>query len=833
MKSNIFNMVKMDSVKGSTFNLSHKVKTSFDIGELVPTCIMEVLPGDDFKINVETLTRMAPLIAPVMHNLKINTHFFFVPNRLLWPEWEEWITGGSAVAPPTATFDDGILQSDLASHLDIREQDNQNQSVMPIAAYCLIYDEYYRAQHIQTSEKFIELVAGNGGANDAYTNSVYAGGPCFHRAWSHDYFTSALPTPQLGNAVELPLLSNDNVDVTFKASQSKGSLIRDATDDSLTTGAGQSLLSNTSGEMETTADGPVFLDPNGTLEVDITGEVTNINNLREAFALQRWLEKEMRAGTRYVEHNMAFFGVRSSDQRVNRPEYIGGASQNMVISEVLSTADVGLNLVGEMSGHGISAGAGTVFKYKSEEHGFIIGITSVLPEADYYQGIDKMFTRSDRFDYANPMFANLGEQETLQKELYVEITQSQATIDTVFGYVPRFAEYKFINNKVHGEFTASLEYWHFGRKFTSAPLLNGTFIECVTDKRQFASVTGNNTIYAIIVNNIYAYRKLPKYGIPSIVGQLCESPYTVTSKKPKWIGGKWTQTFPVDCGKCPICRITKVRQWSFRLMKEESKSFSSYFITLTYENWSVPITENGFMTLDHGYITKKGHRSDDIIRFIKKLRKADNKKWKSEGNFIYNKKKIIYYLAAEYGSKTKRPHYHLILLNLYDKESLYHAWKKKAPNGKKCSMGNIHIDQVNGNTIAYTLKYLDKTTGIPKFKNDDRLKEFSRMSNNIGEEYLTEAMINYHKSDLSRCYITSDHYKVKMPKYYADKIYNDAELKKMSKLVGEHHENEEIKLKDRVVKIYKGRMSVEQYKAAQQLHRHSISEKSKRGRNKI
>lgn len=475
---------------------------------------METLPGDNFKINVETMTRMAPMITPVMHNIKIDTHFFFVPNRLLWPEWEDWITGNTAVAPPTSTFIGTIEDTDLGNYLGYRTNDNLQQSVLPIAAYCLIYDEFYRAEHIQTSEKFIECVAGTG--NATYNSSSYARGGLFHRAWAHDRYTGCLPSPQVGNAVDLPLLSQDDALVTLSGTDAAGIFLKSS--DGTGADTAEDVTKDSLGRATSATDGTLYYDPQGTLEVNIAGDVTDINTLREAFALQRWLEKEMRAGTRYIEWTLAMFGQKSSDTRYHRPTYIGGASQNMVISEVLTTANSTGNPVGNMQGHGISAGAGKVFNFHAEEHGFIIGITSALPETGYYQGVDKMFTREDRYDYGNPMFAMLGEQPIYQKELYIETADTSSTYDTIFGYLPVFAHYKSQPNKVSGEFTSSLEYWHMDRKFTTDPALNGTFIECVHDKRNFASITGDNTIYALIANNIYAYRKLPKYGIPSIVG---------------------------------------------------------------------------------------------------------------------------------------------------------------------------------------------------------------------------------------------------------------------------------------------------------------------------
>jgi hypothetical protein len=513
----MFNKVFMPKVKGSNFNLSHKRKTSFDIGELVPTCVMEVLPGDSFDINVEVLSRMAPMITPIMHNLDVYQHWFFVPNRITWPEWEDFITGQSSVSPPVVRSA-GIATTDMGYHLGYRSSENLYHSAFPIAAMAMIYDEYYRPQYINTTEEFTELNAGTN--NASYSSKLTAS--CYKRAWQHDYFTAALPTPQRTSAVEIPILSQTEIPVTPNwlgtpdASAIGGNTeVRFQSTGALA--ASKDLQSDANSEL---SDGvnDLSIDPNGSLEVVFDGLIPDINDLREALALQRWLEKEMRAGSRYIEHNMAFFGVSSSNKSLQRPEYIGGSKQPMVISEVLTTGSATGDPVGNMAGHGISAGAGKKFKYTAEEHGYIIGITSVLPESGYYNGVHKGFWREDRYEFGNPMFAMLGEQAIEQKEIYFGSSDNQATADTVFGYVPRFAEYKTMYNTVAGEFADTLEYWHMDRKFTSAPVLNTAFIECDTDGRTFASITGSNQIYALICNNVFAYRKLPKFGIPSIVG---------------------------------------------------------------------------------------------------------------------------------------------------------------------------------------------------------------------------------------------------------------------------------------------------------------------------
>jgi len=528
-KANLFNSIQLPKIGSNVFDLSHDVKMSFKMGGLYPTCAMDCVPGDKVRISTETMLRFAPLIAPVMHKVNVTTHYFFVPNRILWPNWEQWITGNLDVTPPYAYYAElsgetniSIPVKSLGDYLGLPTEAQSNGYLFPdrnaqifspfsIAAYNKIWNEYYRDQNLQTS--LVDSLVD--GPNILFNASGLTGDNVQSRAWQHDYFTSCLPWAQKGDAVTIPI--GDFTDVPIEYTSGQLNVTRDA-------GTGSAL--NVSSMYSTTKFGEPGALVDGTTEAtlnidnsasltaktsELTAEAADINSLRRAFRLQEWLERNARGGTRYIESILAHFGVKSSDARLQRPEYLGGSKGKMVISEVLSTAETTAP-VGQMAGHGISVSGGNEFSYKVEEHGWIIGLISVTPDTAYQQGLHKSLDKFDRLDYYWPTFANIGEQEVKAKEIYA----SSEFGDTVFGYVPRYAEYKYMNSRVAGEMKTSLDYWHLGRIFAEEPNLNGDFISCEPSTRIFAVEDPDvDNIYAHIFNNIKAIRKMPKYGTPS------------------------------------------------------------------------------------------------------------------------------------------------------------------------------------------------------------------------------------------------------------------------------------------------------------------------------
>jgi hypothetical protein len=505
MKPNLFNSIKLQRPKKNVFDLTHDVKLSAEMGNLTPILTMECVPGDKFDIGCESLIRFAPMIAPVMHRMDVTMHYFFVPNRILWSNWEKFITDANsgAVMPyiPSPNFEEQYVDSfptalRLADYLGVPPPPNNSTNTplnaLPFAAYQCIYNEYYRDQNLIAPINY-KLEDGNQATGTPRINELCS---LRKRAWEHDYFTASLPFAQKGQAVDIPI-GEISGDVLVKNSQN--------------------TVTFTGSPNNVTVPGGTPTPPYGpnTLYAETDGldvQPTTINDLRRAFRLQEWLEKNARGGTRYIENILTHFGVKSSDKRLQRPEYITGVKSPVVISEIVNTTGQTEGLPqGNMAGHGISVSSGRSGSYYCEEHGYIIGIMSVLPKTAYQQGIPKTYLKNDTLDYYWPSFAHIGEQAVENQEIYAYTPTRSDT----FGYVPRYAEYKYMPSRVAGDFRTTLDYWHLGRKFQSQPALNGAFINCEPTKRIFAvDDPGGDSLYCHVLNKIKAVRPMPKFGTP-------------------------------------------------------------------------------------------------------------------------------------------------------------------------------------------------------------------------------------------------------------------------------------------------------------------------------
>lgn len=507
---NLFNSILLKKPKSNVFDLTHDVKMSMKFGYLTPVLTMECVPGDNFKIGCESLIRFAPLVSPVMHRMDVTVHYFFVPNRLVWENFEEWINDVETLTPPafpTLTFGGaqiGVGNGDLADYLGlpntgVGDDVETELSAIPFAAYQLIYNEYYRDQNLVEEVEYA-LVDGSNMDNQEDLITIR------RRAWEHDYFTAALPWAQKGQAVELPILA----DVTLKDETTlPGQFVKIADHDDFNTGNVTMGGVPPNGGIDI-GGAPHVYDPMGSLEVN--GATTTINDLRRAEKLQEWLELAARAGSRYTETIRAFFGVQPQDARLQRPEYITGVKSPVVISEVLNTTGETLPQ-GNMAGHGVSVVSGQYGSYFCQEHGYIIGIMSVLPKTAYQNGIPKHFLKiNDRYEWYWPQFAHLGEQEVSKREIFAW----QNYDEVVFGYVPRYSEYKYMPSRVAGDFKTTLSFWHLGRQFVDTPALNEDFIECNPRTDVFAVDDNTDYLYCHVLNKIRAVRPMPKFGTPSL-----------------------------------------------------------------------------------------------------------------------------------------------------------------------------------------------------------------------------------------------------------------------------------------------------------------------------
>lgn len=524
-KTQIFTKVPVRTVPRNMFDLSHEVKMSGKFGYLYPVLVHECMPGDSVHDQMTAMCRFAPMLAPIMHLVNVKTDAFFVPMRIITNYWEDFITGGpegttEPVMPYTTpnsvnAVDVALMQKgSLWDYMGLPVVEGAGPALMseepismlPFRAYTKIYNDWFRDPNLDDE---IDLLLDEEG-NVSNVNCL----AIRKRGWERDAFTGALPFAQRGPAVLLPL------------TMSSGDVVSSVTGNPAA--AGNTLVINplTPGDLGTaTSTGPIVGFESAELELENTE--TTINDLRTALAIQRWLENNARGGARYNEQILAHYGQRVSDYRIQRAEYLGGGRQVVQISQVLSTAE-GVDVpVGDMAGHGISVGKTNKFKYKCEEHGFVIMVMSVVPKPAYMQGIDKMWSRTNRYDYAFPEFANLGEQEIKSKEVFFSFNEADsAANNSLFGYNPRYWEYKYKQDRVSGDFRDTLLFWHLTRKFLSRPALDSEFVrvdengnaEEESYRRIFAVTDGTDYLWFQLYHRLTAMRPLPYFGVPELKG---------------------------------------------------------------------------------------------------------------------------------------------------------------------------------------------------------------------------------------------------------------------------------------------------------------------------
>lgn len=528
------NSIQVRKPSKNKFDLSREVKQSGNMGYLYPAFIQDIIPGDSFRVNTQQMIRFSPLLAPMMHNVDFKMDYFFVPYRLVWDEWKDFITGGEdgndlpsyprfeMNTQITGYFEKGKLpdylgippaQSSLSGdvsgnainggawgNITSINQNDQEISALPFRAYQLIYHEYFRDQNVGT--EYNQYTSSGIQSNNTFLDQLVLR----KTNWEKDYFTSSLPFLQRGTEVELPLGKVVVDQATYYNSENS------MTYGDIQIGSGIDADGNSIGEIRSVY-GPSYA------RIELEGDVQSvtINELRKASALQQWLEIMARAGSRYREQIFAIFGQRIPDYTVQVPQYLGGGKTPIMISEVLSTyANEGSTdrPQGDMSGHALGLGDGIGFQQSFDEHGIVLGLIRVVPKTSYIQGLSRFWQKFDKFDHYFPQFANLGEQEVYAKELYVAGDSSD---DTIFGYQQRYAEYKYSQNRIAGDFRDTLAHWELSRRFSSAPVLNQSFVECTPDDRIFAiQQSDEDKLWISLYHKVDALRPMPYHSNPTL-----------------------------------------------------------------------------------------------------------------------------------------------------------------------------------------------------------------------------------------------------------------------------------------------------------------------------
>jgi hypothetical protein len=487
-------------MKRSKFSLSNYKLLSMDLGELVPCGLTEVLPGDTIQQASSVLVRLAPLVSPVMHPLHVRIHHFYVPNRLIWEDFEDFITGGpdgndSSVYPTITTpVSTGFAAGSLADYLGVPPGvDSFEVSALPFRAYNLIWNEFFRDQDIHSTPAAISTASGADTTTGTDLQVV---------SWERDYFTVARPWEQKGPAVTLPLGTSAPVQGIGPQNQSYNAGPTNAYE---TDGSGaESYASYTTGSNLIIEE-----DPNNAgfpnIRVDLSNATAaTVIDLREALSLQRFAEARARYGSRYSEY-LRYLGVRSSDARLQRPEYFGGGRQTIQFSEVLATAEGTNTEVGDLKGHGIGAMRSNRYRRYIEEHGWIVSLISTRPKSIYADGLQRHWSRRTKEDFHQKELEHIGQQEILNSE----VRMAHADPDGVFGYGDRYDEYRHQWSSIAGEFRSTLNYWHMARTFASDPALNSDFIDCVPPDRIFADAS-SDTVYCMVNHSIQARRNLSR-----------------------------------------------------------------------------------------------------------------------------------------------------------------------------------------------------------------------------------------------------------------------------------------------------------------------------------
>ena len=563
MARNNINSVILRRPKRNKFDLSRVNKLTCEAGEIVPFFLEECIPDDSFKLATANRIRLAPQVLPLMHQIDVSMYWFFVPTRILWPNWEEFITGGkdgtSAPIIPYKNFSQGSSQlyktsgvGMLSDYLGIPTNSggssggvitSYSYNFLPFSAYVKIYNDYFRDQNFTDELPFelqdgpqtltpvsesnitrcIETIYGFSPAGDSGVprswQRVYGG--CFLASWKKEYFTSALPNTQRGPIVNIPLgdtapvIYGDNTStasmtnysyLTTEKSAPTGNVVGSATN---TAGTKMGVYSNTS---NTSYASPVYAD---------LSEATNTNiiELRRAFRIQEFLERMNAGGSRLTEMIYSMFGVKSPDARLQRAEFIGASHNPVLVDAVYQTsASQEGSPLADFAGKALSVGGQKPISYYCKEHGYIMGVMVIRPRPEY-QNITRrhwLHGLTGKFDYFWPVLAHIGDQEILNRELFAG--PGASNLNEPFGYVPRYQEYRFAPSETHGEMQTALKYFHMNRIFDRLPVLNQQFMNCNPRTDMFTVADGkvSHHYWCEILIGCQAKRPIPKFGTPML-----------------------------------------------------------------------------------------------------------------------------------------------------------------------------------------------------------------------------------------------------------------------------------------------------------------------------